>query len=371
MKKLLFLSLLFVACSSETTSVEEVYDNIFITTFGQPAKDQDWGFQTEVTRSTIKEQHEWKSRNLVIPTKLTPDEINDVTDYFSLNRFSNYGEEFNFSNYWVEFVSKRDTTTLLKDGKFFRSNEHFTLDQFTVGTEQVNDWNANVHPLYFLENVGNTYKIWLSYTSQWVTDYTIQYYNGNYYLGFDLYGNKWDNGNLTLGETSRGFYNDYIVRLIPPTYTTDVRIIAEDLSVNESTDFDFNDVVFDVHYTSNSTAIITLQAAGGTIPLKVAGHEVHEEFGVPTTTMVNTGIGQQLNPVSFSINNVDISLKGKDIDIYVFKLGEWHALTANQGKPAAKIAVSTDFKYCSERQDILSKYPKFKDWVQNKQVIWY
>ena len=164
-----------------------------------------------------------------------------------------------------------------------------------------------------------------------------------------------------------------------PSLTPDLRIIAEDLSASQSSDFDFNDVVFDVTFTSNSTATITLQAAGGTLPLTVAGQEVHQLFGVTTSTMVNTyadenNPGEKLitkDPVSFDITGIDRSKNGRDIRILVLKNDSWEELTAKQGIPAAKIAVKPTFVWCDEFEPIETRYPLFKDWVKNKDVIWY
>jgi hypothetical protein len=99
------------------------------------------------------------------------------------------------------------------------------------------------------------------------------------------------------------------------------RVMAEDLGSSDYDDVDYNDVVFDARiledfcrveittngstevktsgtytingksYTAGSTNIranIMLVAAGGTIPISVAGMNVHSAFGVGKTEMVNT-----------------------------------------------------------------------------------
>ena len=38
-------------------------------------------------------------------------------------------------------------------------------------------------------------------------------------------------------------------------------------------------------------------------------------------------------------------------------------MTAEVGKPAAKIGVSPNFTYCLERVDITTQYTKFQQWV--------
>jgi len=162
----------------------------------------------------------------------------------------------------------------------------------------------------------------------------------------------------------------------PDPITPNVRIIAEDLTAKQNSDFDFNDVVFDVTFTSETTATITLQAAGGTLPLTVAGKNVHDLFKADEKEMINTNApakdgGVKREPVSFDITGINRANNGKDIAIHVYKEGKWIELKANKGVAAAKIAVKPGFEWCDEYQDIQLKYPKFKEWVQDKDIIWY
>lgn len=169
----------------------------------------------------------------------------------------------------------------------------------------------------------------------------------------------------------------------------DVRIIGEDLTPGD-TDWDFNDVVFGVKYNSAGTgATCTLLAAGGTLPLRIAKSgnanladaadwvEVHALFGVPTTTMVNTGgISTTIDAKpTFDVTGISKSTNGKDIKIYVNKGTEeepnWIELKAEQGEPAAKLAVKKGFRLCTERQNINGIYKRFDDWVSNPLIRWY
>ena len=196
-----------------------------------------------------------------------------------------------------------------------------------------------------------------------------------------------------------GNYTDWIVRISPAvTKVADpdnVCIIAEDLSATTGTDFDFNDVVFTVEYTSTTTAKVTLYAAGGTLPLKVAGTEVHGAFGYGTPDekglykMINTGAKANVNDVApvvlFENLAVDKSKRGNDIEILVDKgtkneqgvhVPNWIPLTATGGSPAAKLCVGTDYatgkKWCAERESIKDKYKPFAEWVTNKPtLIWW
>ena len=150
------------------------------------------------------------------------------------------------------------------------------------------------------------------------------------------------------------------------TPQADVRVIAEDLSVSDNSDFDFNDVVFDVtfDYPAGKTTI-TLQAAGGTLPLYVGGQEVHEMFGVSTKTMVNTGAGARKDPVSFVLDGT-FEHDANNIVVQVEKEGEPMTITANRGQVASKIAVEPNYEWCKERQDIEVKYPVFGQYVKGK-----
>lgn len=166
-----------------------------------------------------------------------------------------------------------------------------------------------------------------------------------------------------------------------------LRIICEDLSVKESTDWDFNDVVFDIELTdNNSKAKITLKAAGGTLPLYIGDeeHEVHDLFaaenpnkGITRSTMINTkasGGADGCKEPTFKLDILSEWTEGADynaedgllkavarnLPIKVFKLVSgtktWVKMEAMTGKPAAKIAVSTGFNWCDERIDITKKY---------------
>ena len=205
---------------------------------------------------------------------------------------------------------------------------------------------------------------------------------------------------VLVGNCADGYYSDWIVSFMPATpdpgeehqnstVTESLRVIAEDLSVGESTDFDFNDVVFDVIWTKNYTdetltsqsVKVVLQAAGGTLPLYVAGHEVHGEFGEDTNVMINTKAAEQGYRGNDNAGTREIPLTTDDwsgsniydiansIDIYVIKNETECHLSAPVGGIASKIGVKTNYKWCKERQDIEDKYSledgtsPFREWV--------
>ena len=190
-----------------------------------------------------------------------------------------------------------------------------------------------------------------------------------YYVGLDYQAKKSGEG---IDLKPDGKYSDRVLKIVPAKKKTlkgDYRVIAEDLTVGEkNNDFDFNDVVFDIKfdYPAGKTTII-LRAAGGTLPLKVGGVEggveVHEKFGVPLTTMVNTG-GVSKDPETFELDGTFEKDPNK-IEVWVQKDGNWIELKAPIGKVASKICVSVNYEWCAERQDIDDKYPNFSKWVNN------
>lgn len=174
-----------------------------------------------------------------------------------------------------------------------------------------------------------------------------------------------------------------------------LRVMAEDLSAGEDgDDFDFNDVVFDVTRVDKTHAKITLQAAGGTLPLRinstngVGGWEVHQLFGVANNVMVNTkakakGLtgDDDKTAVTKDAQGKDLIVEGnfpetkddfnaavKGIRVEVQKVvnGEqkWFELKAEVGQAACKIGVPTDFHWAWERTNVNSAF-NFDEWVQN------
>ena len=173
-----------------------------------------------------------------------------------------------------------------------------------------------------------------------------------------------------------------------------VRVMAEDLSADEASDFDFNDVVIDVYYIQGKTnATIVLQAAGGTLPLRIAGNdnwEVHKLFDVPVTTMVNTNWSGSNNadrdPVTLTLTDFgpyetkNDFLNGvrDDIALEVEKTlstgtSQWFEMTARRGEPAAKFAVDKQYPWLTERTNIKNEVGTFVDWVTGRigKLEWY
>ena len=165
--------------------------------------------------------------------------------------------------------------------------------------------------------------------------------------------------------------------------TVDIRIIAEDLTVNgnstDNTDFDFNDIVFDVKWDKdNNKVYVKFLAAGGELPIFIGNDgdvepwELHQLFkeandgkNISTKTMMNTYAGQhhayscpEKELPSGWWSGSDIKTIAKSIKIRVKKssVPEAIVLDAPEGKVPSKIAVGTDYEWCDERQGIDAKY---------------
>lgn len=160
-------------------------------------------------------------------------------------------------------------------------------------------------------------------------------------------------------------------------YTYDLRIIAEDLSVTSASDFDFNDVVLDVRYAKEgeNQTILCLRAAGGTLPLRIAGRddwEVHQLFGQDVSVMVNTSAKEKglrgvdnVESVTFTFPEPirNAAEANEKLTLEVKKAGEWMPLTAQKGEPAAKLAVDPTYTILKERTSIKEEYEHFVEWA--------
>ena len=212
---------------------------------------------------------------------------------------------------------------------------------------------------------------------------------------------------------SDGYFSDWIVTLteaqrmgttpdpdpdpdpVPggPTRKT-IRIMAEDLSASEASDFDFNDVVFDVEavYPENVSEVtdvnITLWAAGGTLPLRLNyddNLEVHKLLGTADNCMTNTHAQSRADGVRWFAEDGKGNWSGtikladgktirknyfnSDVNtnlvVEVFKTGKWFTLTANKGVAACKIGCDLYTPWALERSNMDKAFQSFKSWVND------
>lgn len=170
---------------------------------------------------------------------------------------------------------------------------------------------------------------------------------------------------------------DIIVPEKPKPEPVWYRVIAEDLNANEMTDFDFNDIVLDVSLTEDGKANCKLQAAGATLPIRIAGRddlEVHKMFKVEQNIMVNTNADKKGLPYKNNVPPVEFELTGPytsvdQVKIEVYKQDHWMVLYANQGAPACKIVVGQDCDWPDEKESLKDRFPKFLPYVNNNEYV--
>ena len=393
------------------------YNNAFVQTFGTPDPNHDWGFKPQpvinatATRSTNVEMNQWVSTyHLDVPGGLNSsapwtngDVTNDEREYV----------------YWWFSTHKNPTPLTINWSDYFIQNvwgqpEHrgtYGMDQatpiFANGThdEHISNFNSGGHATEQIEYQVNSTTNAFGYVSSYSTGdahfvpnkYTLQYINGNYYLAFDYEHQKLDAQPVDI-QRGDGYYNDWILKLWGGYHTVDEytqRVMCEDLG--GSFDFDFNDVVFDVTFiwdNGQQKADITLQAAGGTLPLYIGevndAYEVHNLFGVPTNTPVNVSSSGEIRPaVKFRLtlneSNYDSSFdeygnkNAKGIKIFVgdgsgtaHEVCQFVEKGQHDGNNVPdKICCPSTTKWMMELQHISDGYPKFKSYVQDKTVTWY
>ncbi len=333
---------------------KEQYEKAFVNKFGKIAPDQDWGFSVSAISRAANDP--------IKPAGITPEEIEKVTEWFKANH-NPTSINIKWSDFYAQEVSK-----LRKE----MSQLYATSAGGKDGHINFNNGNGNGNKTVLIQ------KIQLSgfaYTTSWDSGnplhpkYSIQYIDDAYYVGFDFEANG---NNDKFKEEADGYYADWIIKITPATnYSNSKRIMAEDLG--EIGDFDFNDIVFDAVIVDGE-ALITLLAAGGTLPLYIGtqsdAYEVHNLFGVSTTTMVNTQPGkhEEIAPIIFrlngynNINNIPIIIDNKGVIV---------TLAAEQGKAPGKIAVPTTTDWSNESVSIEVTYPKFKDYVGDPKVEWW
>ena len=432
MKKILFVGITALAMASCThddytpVSKQEQYQAVFEKEFGTVNPNVNWGFTSQQvftfdengkligTRGHDANANEWY-KYLTVPAPLTDAQKDVVRRWFQNNK-NPQGLKVNWSDFFVQQVYKGGTNTngsqtpetyeILKDGvpqtgnKVTGSNQMDWLhcgNNSNVGDHINNFNNGNAGTKEVYEDENNKHQDQIMYMKDYNTtcfgfldSYGQTYYDdsyvlipgdiidpivaGMYFVGFDYKMQKDDNGKIEVKPD--GYYSDWIVRVVPGLNAPNAGkrvmvedIIDENLASVKTSDWDFNDAVFDVRFEGSGNdryAVITLHAAGGTKYLTIGGQgtngkEVHEALGVETGTMVNTGNGMgTTRPVAiFRIHVADNVSNANDIPVYVGS----QVLEAKQGKATQKICVPTYVRWMKERMQFKNTYDKFGSYV--------
>lgn len=415
MKKILFVGITALAMASCThddyapVSKQEQYQAVFEKEFGAVNPNVNWGFTPQQvftfdkdgkligTRAANPNSNQWADY-LTVPTKLTDAQKEVVRKWFQ-NNPNPKGLEVNWSDFFVEQVYKGgkktegsqspETYDILRNdvstGSKVTGSNH--MDWLACGSKKdhVNNFNgADGDIMYMYDSSTDCFGFHESHGDKYYDDSYVlisgdqidESVAGMYFVGFDYQMQKYDNGDTRVKPD--GYYSDWIVRIAPALSAPDKakRVMVEDiidsnLASVKTSDWDFNDAVFDVRFdnvNNQNYAVITLHAAGGTKYLTIGGEgdkgvEVHKALGVETGTMVNTGNGMgTTRPVAiFRIPVADNVDNANQIPVYVGA----QELKAQQGEATQKLCVPTDVKWMKERVQFKNTYEKFKGYVNH------
>lgn len=348
--------------------------------------------------------------------------LNYYTPESTLGDYAFHGIETPFVNAWIQNVAKEDKSKGMEQMKFHSYAGGVTQK------EHLNEFNSNT--AYGWGNQDNYQNAILvtnaeffdaSYmctqTSSWQNKYILVYLKGEdyegWYMGFDYEG---DGAQKIAAD---GVCNDWIIKIVnlgDNNPYNPARIMCEDLGGVSTSDIDYNDIVLDVEASSDKkTYTLTLQAAGGTLPLIVTYEdqplfETHEYFekyadwGVATKSeisydlMYNTGEAVCAQDRKYTLYFDGASRTGdhqktfastkkfelEKIHIKVYRLGvedyisesdrnvkeaQWTDLGNFAGIAPLKICVpavdgnGNQVRWLKERQSIKKGYPAFLTWV--------
>lgn len=428
MKKILFVGITALAMASCThddyapVSKQEQYQAVFEKEFGAVNPNVNWGFTPQQvftfdkdgkligTRAANPNSNQWADY-LTVPTKLTDAQKEVVRKWFQ-NNPNPQGQKVNWSDFFVEQVYKGgkktegsktlETYDILRNdvstGSKVTGSNH--MDWLACGSKKDHVYNFNGADgdiMYMYDSSTDCFGFHESYGDKYYDDSYVLISGdqidpsvaGMYFVGFDYKTEKYDNGNLEVRPDE--YYSDWIVRIAPALSAPGKakRVMVEDLFDSDlkyakTSDWDFNDAVFDVRFdnvNNQNYAVITLHAAGGTKYLTIGGEgdkgvEVHKALGVETGTMVNTVKDQGVTrPVAiFRIPVADNVDNANDIPVYVGS----QILEAKKGKVTQKLCAPTSTRWMQERKEFRLTYDKFKgyvnhgtpeDWYDEKQYV--
>ena len=415
MKKILFLGITALAMASCThddyapVSKQEQYQAVFEKEFGAVNPNVNWGFTPQQvftfdkdgkligTRAANPNSNQWADY-LTVPTKLTDAQKEVVRKWFQ-NNPNPQGQKVNWSDFFVEQVYKggKKTEGSKTPETYYTFNDGVQTQTTITGSNQmdwlacgskkdhVNNFNgADGNIMYMYDSSTDCFGFHESHGDKYYDDSYVlisgdqidESVAGMYFVGFDYKMQKYDNGDTRVDPD--GYYSDWIVRIAPALSAPGKakRVMVEDLIDSDlghakTSDWDFNDAVFDVRFdnvNNQNYAVITLHAAGGTKYLTIGGEgdkgvEVHKALGVETGTMVNTVKDQGVTrpvaifriPVAANVNNANL------IPVYVGS----QILEAKKGKVTQKLCAPTSTRWMQERKEFRLTYDKFKGYVNH------
>ena len=349
------------------------YNAAFVKTFGAIAPGHTWGFETSATRAAATQNYGNYQLPAVYQIKGGPNSFihtwNPATQTVSM---------VNYSDYFLQHYYKQ-TNNGNGNSHGNQADTHHTLDQLQAYNFNTGQWEdvtnftggQNTHHMTdaqhnqmtkgvtLMTNMGTPVEgqpmfRWIGDDGYICENYIIKVINGAYYLGMG-----YNNDNKT-------DYDAWIIKIAPavgiPPYKERGRIMCEDLGSMNGSDFDFNDVVFDATIFNDGSINIEILAAGGTLPITVAGRTV------TLGTMTNTGVNNTEAIQSFtvpaaeaaenewtSLLSIPVKVTGKD--------GLEYELEAKEGKAPGKFCTFINLPWADEYINISTAYNSFDVWV--------
>lgn len=400
---LLSMGFAFVACSHEEITYDEnaaakakfaekqaKYQDAFVKKYGSIAPGHTWGFsQTEVnrTRAGVAEVSAfagWDLPNDITPIKENSETAKRVRKAFIDNKGVS-AVDFPLTNFFMQHVCQPDDKNSI--GKVF---------VYDSSSDQTNKW---VYALNFSDgknNVENNFTNTKLKGTTLIKDLggdgdsngKLFYYeddevtggkNYNYSFYKDAITGWWFLGlkhTYKHGQSTATTY--WVIRLIEAKPTKDEvkyegRVFCEDMGEING-DFDFNDLVFDAQIFESGKIEIYVLAAGGTLPISVAGRDIHSLFD--NMTMVNTGLdGHDKEPAKIEISANEAITNGWDkiekIPVIVSPNTTDaldYALTAEVGNAPTKVCTYRGVLWAEEYISIEKAYEGFKTWVKTNNI---
>ena len=384
-----------------TIPIETIYEYTrnFVARYGNIDPNHTWGFgyvNSMTTRGETVNSNRYPSAPIgCYDEEYKFNEVEFVKTIFE-SKQSLVPTYFNYGTYFVQHVYSKETDDTYyfaardyKQGDYSQTNETNPTDkpEITSGFNSKNeskymDKEEDGHAYAFFTNMGygndNAEQFaYIDKDGKRHTDYIIimvQLPNGenSYYLGFNMSGSENPN------------YSDWIVKLTPVGNNNSeqnniVRIMCEDLG--STSDFDFNDIVFDVDISSYQkvgdkySVDIIVQAAGGTLPVYIGNvhdprNEVHMILGGTSNTPINVGLGASV-PAKYKTITGLSSDQPKDIPLYRKDTGNGTSamvlIPSNRSKTAPfKICVPVTTQWTVEHGEIGKAYAGFREWVESE-----
>jgi len=410
----LALAFVNVGCSSDSEvynpnaaqeKLAKNYSDAFVKSFAKPAASQTWGFgeTTRTTRTVDVNSNEWAAKGYNVPSAISDSERQVVMEWFATNK-NPTSQTVDIHDYFVQNVGHGGVSYHCVDNNgaghdAVGSNQMDwifcgpgaeatawndpTPKAYTWnnGDEHINNFNANSGVIQHILYTGSEYFGFHDSFQDNGQGSKYSTINRNFvlrfikvdgvwgcYVGFDYesHGNQGD-------INPDGYFNDRVIKLIPGKGDWNIeeeedkvvasgRVFCEDLGAIG--DFDFNDVVFDAYIYESGKIDIEVFAAGGTLPISVAGN------AITLGKMMNTGVNSKDETQKIYVSAETAAANNwttiKSIPIVVSQTNGAGdvILEAEQGQAPQKICVPLGTKWADEYVSIENAYPNFVKWVK-------